>query len=362
MKVSEGFVARLDKIDCRWRELGDLLSDPGVLSDQDAFKALSKEHSDLTPIVELYSVFKEHRAQFDDIQVMLSEDVDQEMRALARDEADELREAMDADINNLRLALLPKDPNEDSSVVMEIRAGAGGDEAALFGTELMKMYRHYADAKRWRVEEVNMNYTELGGAKELVFMITGRGAYGKLKFESGVHRVQRVPETESQGRVHTSTVTVAVLPQAEDVEVNLDEKDIKVDTYRSGGAGGQHVNKTESAIRMTHLPTGIVVECQDERSQIKNREKALKVLKSRVYDFYQSQAQKEYAQNRREQVGTGDRSERIRTYNFPQGRVTDHRIGLTLYSLDKFMLGEMDEMIDALQIALQNKLLENVDA
>ena len=257
--------------------------------------------------------------------------------------------------------MLPKDPNENNNVIMEIRAGAGGDEASLFGTELMKMYRHFADANRWKIEEVNMNYTELGGAKELVFMITGKGVYGKLKYESGVHRVQRVPETESQGRVHTSTVTVAVLPEAQDVEINLNENDIKVDTYRSGGAGGQHVNKTESAIRMTHLPTGIVVECQDERSQIKNREKALKVLKSRIYDYYQSQAQKEYAENRRAQVGTGDRSERIRTYNFPQGRVTDHRIGLTLYSLDKFMLGEMDEMISALQIAVQNKMLENIE-
>ena len=225
----------------------------------------------------------------------------------------------------------------------------------------MKMYHHYADANRWKVEEINLNMTELGGVKEAVFMITGKGAYGKLKFESGVHRVQRVPETESQGRIHTSTVTVAVLPEAEDVEIVIEEKDLKIDTYRSSGAGGQHVNKTESAIRMTHIPTGIVVECQDERSQIKNREKAMKVMKSRLYDHFQSQADKEYAEARRAQVGTGDRSERIRTYNFPQGRVTDHRIGFTLYSLDKFMLGDMDEMISALQIAVQNKLLENID-
>lgn len=361
MKVSDGFLKRLDGIATRYKELGEQLSSPDVLSSQERFKALSKEHSDLAPIYDLYEVFCSHRTQYSDCEELLKDETDVEMRGMLKQELDELNKAMDSDYENLRLSLLPKDPNEDSNVIMEIRAGAGGDEAALFGTELMKMYRHYADSKRWRVEEVNMNYTELGGAKELVFMITGRGAYGKLKFESGVHRVQRVPETESQGRVHTSTVTVAVLPEVPDVEVELNENDIKVDTYRSGGAGGQHVNKTESAIRMTHLPTGIVVECQDERSQIKNREKALKVLKSRLYDYYQSQAQKEYAQNRREQVGTGDRSERIRTYNFPQGRVTDHRIGLTLYSLDKFMLGEMDEMISALQIALQNKLLENID-
>ncbi len=361
MKISAGLLQRLDKIEARCREVGELLSQPSIIADQDRFRALSKEHSDLSPIVEIYARYRKHKQDFEDCEQMISLESDAEMKSLAKQELDELRDLLDKDGNDLKISLLPKDPNEDNNVIMEIRAGAGGDEAALFGTELMKMYRHYAENNRWRVEEVNMNYTELGGAKELVFMITGKGAYGKLKFESGVHRVQRVPETESQGRVHTSTVTVAVLPEAQDVEVTLNENDIKVDTYRSGGAGGQHVNKTESAIRMTHLPTGIVVECQDERSQIKNREKALKVLKSRVYDYYQSQAQKEYAENRRAQVGTGDRSERIRTYNFPQGRVTDHRIGLTLYSIDKFMLGDMDEMISALQIAVQNKMLENID-
>ena len=361
MKISEGMLQKLQKIEARYHEIGELLSDTGVISNQEKFRALSKEHSDLMPIVEIFGVYLKHKSEFEDCENMLSLEEDADLRSMIKQELDELRDALDKDANDLKISMLPKDPNEDNNVIMEIRAGAGGDEAALFGTELMKMYRHYADINRWKVEEVNMNYTELGGAKELVFMITGKGAYGKLKFESGVHRVQRVPETESQGRVHTSTVTVAVLPEAEDVEITLNENDIKVDTYRSGGAGGQHVNKTESAIRMTHLPTGIVVECQDERSQIKNREKALKVLKSRVYDHYQSQAQKEYAENRRAQVGTGDRSERIRTYNFPQGRVTDHRIGFTLYSLDKFMLGEMDEMISALQIAVQNKMLENIE-
>ena len=361
MKISDSLIAKLNKIAARHEEINTLLASPEVISDQERLRALSKEHSDLYPIVEKYEQYLKHKRDFEDCDEMLAIETDSEVKALAKQEMDILRDAMDNDIEEIKLAMLPKDPNENNNVIMEIRAGAGGDEAALFGTELMRMYRHFADANRWTVDEVNMNYTELGGAKELVFMISGKGVYGKLKYESGVHRVQRVPETESQGRVHTSTVTVAVLPEAQDVEVNLNENDIKVDTYRSGGAGGQHVNKTESAIRMTHLPTGIVVECQDERSQIKNREKAMKVLKSRVYDFYQSQAQKEYAENRRAQVGTGDRSERIRTYNFPQGRVTDHRIGLTLYSLDKFMLGEMDEMIEGLRIAVQNKLLENIE-
>ncbi len=361
MKISEGMIVKLDKIESRYHEIGELLSKPETISNQQLFKSLGKELADLTPIVENYNTYKSHKSQFEDCEQMLSIENDLELKSMIKDELDELRDALEKDEENLKISMLPKDPNEDNNVIIEIRAGAGGDEAALFGTELMKMYRHYADVNRWKVEEVNMSFTELGGAKELVFMIAGKGAYGKLKFESGVHRVQRVPETESQGRVHTSTVTVAVLPEAEDIEVNLNENDIKVDTYRSGGAGGQHVNKTESAIRMTHIPTGIVVECQDERSQIKNREKALKVLKSRVYDYFQSQAQKEYAQNRKAQVGTGDRSERIRTYNFPQGRVTDHRIGLTLYSLEKFMLGDMDEMISALQIAVQNKMLENIE-
>lgn len=361
MRISDGMTARLEKIKTRYEEVSALLSKSEIISDQERFRALSKEHSDLEPIVEIFDLYCRHKRDFDECEHILALETDPDMKAFAKQELEDLRKSIDKDASDLKIALLPKDPNEDNNVIMEIRAGAGGDEAALFGTELMKMYRHYAENNRWKIEEVNMNFTELGGAKELVFMIAGKGAWGKLKFESGVHRVQRVPETESQGRVHTSTVTVAVLPEAQDVEVNLNENDIKVDTYRSGGAGGQHVNKTESAIRMTHIPTGIVVECQDERSQIKNREKALKVLKSRVYDYYQSQAQKEYAENRRAQVGTGDRSERIRTYNFPQGRVTDHRIGLTLYSLDKFLLGDMDEMISALQIALQNKMLENVE-
>ena len=360
MKLSEGLSARLDKIKCRYAELGELLSRPEVISDQNLFKTCSKEHSEIEPVTECYDTYLGHKREYEDCAALLEGEKDPEMRDMLKDELETLKDTLERDVEEIRIALLPRDPNEDNNVIMEIRAGAGGDEAALFGTELMKMYRHYADRNRWKVEEINMNFTELGGAKELVFMVTGKGAWGKLKFESGVHRVQRVPETESQGRIHTSTVTVAVLPEAEDVEVNINENDLKIDTYRSGGAGGQHVNKTESAIRITHLPTGIVVECQDERSQIKNREKAMKVLRSRLYDFYRSQADKEYAETRRAQVGTGDRSERIRTYNFPQGRVTDHRIGLTLYSLDRFMLGDMDEMVAALQLALRNKLLESI--
>lgn len=286
-------------------------------------------------------------------------DDDADIRELAKEEYDSFKTALDNVTEELKVLLIPKDPNDDKNVVIEIRSGAGGDEAALFGAELMRMYMHYADAKRWKVEEISSNMTELGGVKEVVFMVSGKGVYSKLKYESGVHRVQRVPETESQGRVHTSTVTVAVLPEAADVEVEILDKDLKIDTFRSGGAGGQHVNKTESAIRITHLPTGMVVICEDERSQIKNREKAMKVLKTRLYDYYQQIADKEITDKRKAQIGTGDRSERIRTYNYPQGRVTDHRIGFTLYSLTNFLNGDMDEMIEALQIAARNKALES---
>lgn len=361
MKISEGMYSKLEKIKSRYDFLGAELSKSEVVSNQNDFKTLSKELSDLEPIVTKYDEHMKNKKQFSECEKIYATEQDSEIRAMIKDELDELRDKMENDGSEFKILLLPKDPNEDNNVVMEIRAGAGGEEASLFGTELMKMYFHYADKFRWKIEEISMNMTELGGVKEVVFMIAGKGAYGKLKFESGVHRVQRVPETESQGRIHTSTVTVAVLPEVEDVQVDIKENELKVDTYRSSGAGGQHVNTTDSAIRITHLPTGLVVECQDERSQIKNREKAMKVLKSRLYDFYRAQAEKEYAKERKSQVGTGDRSERIRTYNFPQGRVSDHRIGLTLYSLEKFMLGEMDEMITALQIAVQNSMLENVE-
>ncbi len=361
MKISEGMLTKLDKIEERYDFLSNELAKGEVVSNQNEFKKLSKERFDLEPIVEGYLSLKRHKQELSDLEKAIASETDQDMKSMFKDEYDDMLKTLDEDAQNVKVLLLPKDPNEDNNVVLEIRGGAGGDEASLFGAELMKMYKAYAERNRWKVEDISMNMTELGGVKEAVFLITGKGAYGKLKYESGVHRVQRVPATESQGRVHTSTVTVAVLPEAEDVEIEINEKDLKIDTFRSSGAGGQHVNKTESAIRITHLPTGLVIECQDERSQIKNREKAMKVLKSRLYDYYQSQADKEYSEQRRAQVGTGDRSERIRTYNFPQGRVTDHRIGLTLYTLDKFMLGDIDEMVTALRIAVQNKLLENIE-
>lgn len=361
MKISEKLVEKLEKINARYDFLNNELSKPEVVSSQNEFKTLSKEASDLEPIVECYTKFKDSQKQTADLELMLQKEQDTELKVLIKSELDELRETIDKFSQDIKILLLPRDPNEDNNVIVEIRAGVGGEEAGLFATELTRMYYRYADRNRWKIEEISINMTELGGTKEAVFMITGKGAYGNLKYESGVHRVQRVPDTESQGRIHTSTITVAVLPEVEDIQIEIKESDLKIDTYRSGGAGGQHVNKTESAIRMTHLPTGIIVECQDERSQIKNREKAMKVLKSRLYDFFKTQSEAEYAKERKMQVGTGDRCERIRTYNFPQGRVTDHRIGLTLYSLDRFMLGEIDEMLTALKIDVQNKMLENIE-
>ena len=335
------------------------MEEPSTYSDPAAYSKYEREARELQPIVNAYTKYQQADSRMQEALELMG---DSEMRELAQEEYSQAKADKERLEQEIKILLLPKDPNDDKNVIMEIRAGAGGDEAGLFGYELYRMYVRYAERHRFRTEEIENNSTELGGIKEVVFSISGKGAYSKLKYESGVHRVQRVPETESQGRVHTSTVTVAVLPEVEDVEVNIDEKDLKIDLFRSGGAGGQHVNKTESCIRITHLPTGIVVVCQDERSQTKNREKAMKVLKSRLYDHYQSAYEKEYSENRRSQVGTGDRSERIRTYNFPQGRVTDHRIGLTLYSLDSFLMGDMDEMVDALAIAdREAKLTQNAE-
>ena len=342
---------KLDDIYLRYEKLGELLADQSVLADMATWKKYAKERSDIEETALKYGEYKKVEEEMKDVENTLKDETDRDMKALLEAEYYDCKNKLGKISEELKILLLPKDPNDDKNVIMEIRSGAGGEEAALFAGDLYRMYLRYAEKNRWKAEEIDINETELGGIKEVVFSISGKGAYSKLKYESGVHRVQRVPETESQGRIQTSTVTVAVLPEAVDVEINIDEKDLKIDTYRSSGAGGQHVNKTESCIRMTHLPTGIVVTCQDERSQLKNREKAMKVMKSRLYDYYNSQYQSEYAENRKNQIGTGDRSERIRTYNFPQGRITDHRIGFTAYNLDEFMLGDIDAMVEALTLA-----------
>lgn len=349
---------KLDEIKNKYAELTKLISQPDVIADQNKWTKLVKEHSSLTEVVETYDSLLAMNKDLSEAEDLLKLGADEEMTLLLEDEVKRLRHLIPETEEKLKILLLPKDPDDDNNVIIEIRAGAGGDEAALFAAEAQRMYYRYAERQRWKTEEIDINESELGGVREVTFSVIGKGAYSRLKYESGVHRVQRVPATESQGRIHTSTITVAVLPEVDDVQVVIEEKDLKIDTYRSGGAGGQHVNKTESAIRITHLPTGIVVACQDERSQIKNRDKAMKTLKSKLYDFYRSQAEKEYSQTRRMQIGTGDRSERIRTYNFPQGRVTDHRISLTLYSLDEFLDGDLDQMIEALRLADQTAKLQ----
>ena len=349
---------KLQNIEARYTELTGRISDPKVIADKAVWQKLVKEHNSLEETVEEYQRYKSTAAEIEEYKALLS-DSDTEMRALAEAELPLVKTRFNTIETNLKRLLLPKDPHADGNVVVEIRPAAGGDEAALFGARLLRMYTRFAERSRFKFEEVDVNMTDLGGVKEAVFTIAGKGVYAKLKYESGVHRVQRVPATESQGRVHTSTVTVAVLPEAPDVEIEINDKDLKIDTYRSGGAGGQHVNKTESAIRITHLPSGLVVTCQDEKSQIKNRETALKVLRTRLYDHKRQQLEREYSANRKAQVGTGDRSERIRTYNFPQGRVTDHRIGFTLYALEDFLDGNIDEMVKQLAIAEQDALMKD---
>ena len=354
-------IEKLDTIMEKYKELTAKVVDPNIIADNRLWQKLVKEHSDLTPIAEHYEQLKKCISDLTSAEDLLKTEKEIEMIELLEEEVKNCKNTKQVLEDELKVLLLPKDENDDKNVIVEIRAGAGGDEAALFASELMRMYMMYAEHHRFKSEVLSLNEIELGGIKEVVFQISGNGAYSKLKFESGVHRVQRVPETESQGRVHTSTVTVAVLPELEEVEFDILDKDLRVDTYRSSGAGGQHVNKTDSAIRMTHLPTGIVVTCQDERSQLKNREKAMMILKAKLYDYYQGQKNKEYADSRKAQVGTGDRSERIRTYNFPQGRITDHRIGFTAYNLLDFMNGSIDELISELQLNDQRLKLESLE-
>ena len=339
---------RLEDIVKHYEELMFELNNPSVAEDQKRFRKLMKEQSDLTPLVETYKEYKQAKQDVEDSLALLEEESDEEMREMAKEELSDAKKRIEELEQQLKILLLPKDPNDDKNVIVEIRAGAGGDEAALFASELYRMYVHYAERQHWKVELINVSESGIGGMKEVEFMITGQGAYSKLKYESGVHRVQRVPVTESGGRVHTSTVTVAVLPEAEEVDVHIDMNDVRVDVFRASGNGGQCVNTTDSAVRMTHIPTGIVVTCQNEKSQLKNKEQALKVLYARVYERERRAHDAAISADRRSQVGTGDRSERIRTYNFPQGRVTDHRIGLTLHKIDAIMDGDLNEMMDTL--------------
>lgn len=353
---------KLEAIEKRFLEISQALSDPAVVTDQEQFRKLMREHKMLTPIVEKFRAYKKALQTSEEAKELLMGPQEKDLHELYEEELKSAREEMERCTGELKVMLLPHDPNDDKNVIVEIRGGAGGEEAALFASELYRMYSMYAETRGWKTEVLNLNETELGGVKEISFMIEGDGAYSRLKYESGVHRVQRVPETEAGGRIHTSTVTVAVLPEAEEVELEINPDDLQIDTYRSGGAGGQHVNKTESAIRITHLPTGIVVECQDERSQYKNRDKAMKILRSRLLDRMRSEQNEKIAAERRSQVGTGDRSERIRTYNFPQGRVTDHRINLTLYKIEEILNGGLDELIEALITADQAEKLRDGEA
>ncbi|TCP20242.1 peptide chain release factor 1 (bRF-1) [Scopulibacillus darangshiensis] len=353
---------RLQSLEDRYDKLNQLLSDPEVISDTKKLREYSKEQADLEETVQTYRRYKEIDGELTDAKAMLDDKLDADMREMVRAEISELEDEKTNLEERLKVLLIPKDPNDDKNVIVEIRGAAGGDEAALFAGDLFKMYSRYAETQGWKPEVIEASQNEVGGYKEIIFMVNGKGAYSKLKYENGAHRVQRVPETESGGRIHTSTATVAVLPEAEEVEIDIHEKDIRVDTFASSGPGGQSVNTTMSAVRLTHEPTGIVVSCQDEKSQIKNKEKAMKVLRARIYDKFQKEAQEEYAANRKSAVGTGDRSERIRTYNFPQSRVTDHRIGLTLQKLDQILMGKLDDIIDALIVEEQAKMIEQADA
>ena len=352
---------KLEDLRIRLDEILNVLQEPDVANDQNRFRKLMKEQNDLTPIVEAYNEYKECKQAIEDSLEMLEEESDEEMRELAKEELNDNKKRVEELEQELKILLLPKDPNDEKNVIVEIRAGAGGDEAALFAAEIYRMYMHYAESQRWKVELVECEEIGIGGMKNVTFMIDGKGAYSKMKYESGVHRVQRVPETESGGRIHTSTITVAVMPEAEDVDIQIDEKDIRIDVMRASGNGGQCVNTTDSAVRLTHYPTGIVIYSQTEKSQLQNKDKAFALLRAKLYDLECQKRHDAEAEARKSQIGTGDRSEKIRTYNFPQGRVTDHRIGLTLYKLDKIMNGDIQEIIDACIAADQAAKLANMN-
>ena len=352
---------RLEDTVNRYEDITAELGNPDVVNDQNRFRKLMKEQSSLAPLIAAYTEYKNCKQTIEDSLQLLDEESDEELKELAKEELNEAKKRVEELENEIKILLLPKDPNDDKDIIVEIRAGAGGDEAALFAAELFRMYTHYVESKGWKVEVVNADETGIGGMKEIEFMVKGQGAYSVLKYESGVHRVQRVPETESGGRIHTSTITVAIMPEAEEIDFQLDLNDCKFDVFRASGNGGQCVNTTDSAVRLTHIPTGIVISCQDEKSQLKNRDKALRVLRSRLYDMELQKRHDEEAEARRSQVGTGDRSEKIRTYNFPQGRVTDHRIKLTLHRLDAILNGDLDEIIDSLIAADQTAKLAKMN-
>lgn len=352
---------KLEDLLLSYQELVNELSEPAVINDQARYQKLMKEQADISPVVDKYKEYKEAKKGIEDSLAMLEDESDEEMREMAKEELNECRANLEVIEKELQVLLLPKDPNDDKNVIVEIRAGAGGDEAALFAADLCRMYSKYAETNRWKVETLSFNENGIGGFKEIVFMINGFGAYSKLKYESGVHRVQRIPATESGGRIHTSTATVAIMPEAEDVDVEVDLNDCRFDVFRASGNGGQCVNTTDSAVRLTHIPTGIVVSCQDEKSQLKNKDKAMKVLRSRLYDLKCAEAHDAEAEARRSQIGTGDRSEKIRTYNYPQGRVTDHRIKLTLHRLDAIMGGDIEEIIESLIAADQAKKMSKMN-
>ena len=339
---------KLKALEERFAFISEKISDPEIIADQDTWRGYCREHSELSPIIDEYHIYQKALDTIAEDKDMINSTDDKELLEMLHDELSEAQKNADESEERLKLLLIPKDPNDDKNVIMEIRGGTGGEEAALFAADLMRMYNMYAESHHWKTEILSSNPTELGGYKEISFLVNGKGAYSRLKYESGVHRVQRVPETESGGRIHTSAVTVAVLPEVEEVEVEINRNDLRIDVFRAGGPGGQCVNTTDSAVRITHIPTGIVVSCQDEKSQLQNKEKAMKILRSRIYDAMEAERSREIADTRRSQVGSGDRSERIRTYNFPQSRVTDHRINMTIYKLDQFLNGDMDEIIDAL--------------